>query len=130
MDGRTLIQRVEGLMRPDFQPMEVNVSDEFSAVVAPFAWEDASIRVSAAAGEPDWGAVRLWFLEWFQPRAGPLAPELAGVVHALDGPSRRGQSWQLYVDFGSAPVEAVIGLLLALASCGAATAMIGEIGGD
>lgn len=129
MDGRTLIQRVEARRVTAFPPMEVRTRSGFTGLIGPFRWEDAELRFEVRRGSnPNWSPVRLWFLEWFQPRQTRLQPELAGVVHALEGPEEHGSGWQLHVDFGSAPVAAIAGLIEASAETGCAGLKIGQIG--
>lgn len=128
MDGRTLIQRVESRMMAPFDRVEARSQDGFSAVIAPFRWEDAEITFEARAGVPNWTPLRRWFLEWFQPKLTPLQPELGGVVHLIDGPHERGAHWQAYVDFGSASITAVADLIEATSSTGCTVMTIGQVG--
>ena len=127
MDGRTLIQRVEARRVTAFPPMEVRTRSGFTGLIGPFRWEDAEIRLETGDGRPNWTPLRLWFLEWFQPRQTRLQPELSGVVHALEGPDDRDGSWQLHLDFGSAPIAAVAALIESAAETGCARMRIGQI---
>lgn len=127
MDGRTLIQRVEARQITAFPPIEVRTRSGFTGIIGPFRWEDAEVRFEMTASPPDWRPVRLWFLEWFQPRQTELAPELAGVVHALEGPDARDGAWLTHVDFGSAPVAAIAALIEAGGETGCAGLKIGRI---
>ena len=128
MEGRTLIQRVEGRSVPGFEPLEAFIAQDFQAVIGPFRWEDVPVLMSRAAERPNWSPLRLWFLEWFQTRTGGLAPELAGGVHSIEGPKDVLRGWRFHIDLGSAPTDAVIGLLAALSESGCASAEIGDIG--
>lgn len=128
MDGRTLIQRVEARRVTAFPPVEVRTRSGFTGLIGPFRWEDAEIRFETRGGSrPNWAPIRLWFLEWFQPRHTRLQPELGGVVHAFDGPDERDGSWQVHLDFGSAPIAAVAALIETAAETGCAGLKIGQI---
>lgn len=128
MDGRTLIQRVEARRITAFPPIELRTRSDFSGTIRPFRWEDAGIRLEMRDARPNWKPLRLWFLEWFQPRHTRLEPELAGVVHALDGPDERGDAWHAYLDFGSAPIAAVASLIEAAGKTGCTRLTIGGNG--
>lgn len=128
MDGRTLIQRVEARRVTAFPPIEVRTRSGFTGLIGPFRWEDAEIRFETRGAQPNWAPIRLWFLEWFQPRHTRLQPELAGVVHTLEGPEDRGGSWQVHLDLGSAPIAAVASLIETAGETGCARMRIGQIG--
>ena len=127
MDGRTLIQRVEARRITAFPPVEVRTRSGFTGVIGPFRWEDAEIRFEPRGARPNWTPIRLWFLEWFQPRQTRLMPELGGVLHALEGPEDRDGSWQMHLDFGSAPIAAVASLIETAAETGCSGLRIGSI---
>lgn len=127
MDGRTLIQRVEARRVTAFPPMEVRTRSGFTGLIGPFRWEDAEIRFEARGGRPNWSPVRLWFLEWFQPRQTRLQPELGGVVHSFEGPDERDGAWQVHLDFGSAPIAAVASLIETAGETGCSSLKIGQI---
>lgn len=126
MDGRTLIQRVEGRRAAPFDPFVPLGAEGPAAVVAPFRWEDAEIFAEAGPGAPNWTPLRLWYLEWFQPRQTRLAPDLCGALHAVSGPEAVSGGWRLRIDFGSAPLSAVSALLIALEDTGVGAIRIGD----
>ncbi|HET7409602.1 MAG TPA: hypothetical protein VFJ13_05335 [Paracoccaceae bacterium] len=128
MDNRTLIQRIEARRVTAFPPMEVRTQSGFTGLIGPFRWEDAEIRFETRGTRPNWTPIRLWFLEWFQPRHTRLQPELAGVVHSLEGPDDQDGSWQLHLDFGSAPIAAVASLIENAGETGCTRLTIGQIG--
>lgn len=131
MDGRTLIQRIEARNVIAFPPVEVRTQSGFTGLIGPFRWEDAEIRFDfgSRGTRPGWSPIRLWFLEWFQPRQSRLQPELGGVVHALEGPEDRGDFWQIHLDLGSAPVAAIIALIETAAETGCSRLRIGQVDG-
>lgn len=131
MDGRTLIQRIEARSVIAFPPVEVRTQSGFTGLIGPFRWEDAELRFDFGmrGAQPDWSPIRLWFLEWFQPRQSRLQPELSGCVHALEGPVDQGDSWQMHLDLGSAPVAAIIALIETAAETGCKRLRIGDVEG-
>ena len=121
-DGRTLIRRVEGPM-PETQSRKslvVQIGRNFEADLYAFRWDAASVTVFARQSQPNWDPVRRWFLEWFQSRYTEVAPDLYGAVHRLEGPREVPGGWTFLVDFGSAPVAALMDLISAMAETGAA----------
>ena len=127
LDGRTLIQKVESRRVAEFESLEARTVSGFTAVIHPFRWEDAEITINGEVETPNWVPLRLWYLEWFQPRQTRLQPDLGAVVHALDGPDRGGASWRIRVDFGSAPVGALAALIEAVSETGASGLRIGNL---
>ncbi len=124
LDGRTLIQRVEGPEPDAFDPIIVPL-DDVTGIIRPFRWEAAVLSLSGGQRELNWEPMRLWFLEWFQPRVTGLSPELSAVLHALEGPFQRGADWRIVLDLGSAPTECVPALFEAAETTGCASATLG-----
>lgn len=124
--GRRLVRRVEGSDAESFEPMTLVADGGFTTVLAPFAWERAEMVIEARQAAPDWRPVRLWFLEGFQPRMTDVAPDLAGALHALEGPRKVRGVWRMEVDFGSAPAAAFAGRVAAVAETGALRLRIGQ----
>jgi len=133
-DGRTLPQRVAAPWPHPFPvpaPVSLVLEDGVTVLFEPFAWDDAEIRIEGRQARPDWQPLRLWFLDWVNGRQTDVAPDLSGAVHGLSGPwPQRAAapvtaSWRLGVDFGSAPVSALAGLIEALARSGAARVHFG-----
>lgn len=118
-DGRRLLRRAESEPEPRFEPVTLVSEGGFTTVLSPFRWEAAELLVEARQSAPDWGPLRLWFLEWFQPSFADVAPDLDGCVHRLSGPWPRGDGWRMELDLGSAPVAAVPALLEAVRRSGA-----------
>lgn len=125
-NGRKLVKRVECPQNLPFAPIVVPAPNGFVARVAPFHWEAAEIIAEGTARQPNWGPVRLWFLEWFQSRYSEVSPDLDGAVHALSGPAPHREGWRFVVDFGSAPVDAVVSLIGAFAETGCQRIRIGR----
>ncbi len=126
LDGRTLIQRIEGRRTTPFDPFVPLGADGPAAVIAPFRWEDAEIFAEAGVAKPNWTPLRLWFLEWFQPRHTRLLPDLNGALHGMKSPEAVQAGWRMTVDFGSAPIAAVTALLVALEETGVGAIRIGD----
>ena len=94
--------------------------------VLPFQWNFCPVFVEGLVGEPDWTPVEKWFARWF--RIGDergCGPPWLGVVHYLSDLSIDEARYRMEVDFGSAPVAALEGLLDALREVGATTVVLG-----
>ncbi|MEM9148668.1 MAG: hypothetical protein AAGC57_21150 [Pseudomonadota bacterium] len=117
--GRRLVRRIEEPGLPEFEPVSVVFDGGFTCVVSPFRWSNCEVIIDAMQPKPDWGPLRRWFIEWFQPRVSDVAPDLAGVVHRLEGPEPVGPAWRAALDLGSAPVRAATDLIPAVMQSGA-----------
>lgn len=118
-DGRRLVRRIEESEVASFDPVTFIFDGGFTSVIGPFQWGAAELLVEAAQEKPDWGPLRLWYLEWFQARRTDVAPDLAGVLHGLEGPYEGAEGWRFRLDFGSAPVTAASDLVAAVMHSGA-----------
>jgi hypothetical protein len=125
-NGRTINRRVETPYMLEFAPLSVTLDNGFSAEVNPFHWEAAVVTVETGQRTPNWTPVRLWFLEYFQPRFGDLAPDLEGTLHAMTGPERVPAGLRFTVDFGSAPVAAFGAMVAAFSETGCSRIRIGS----
>ena len=124
--GRTLVRRIESPEPRRFEPLCLVSEAGFTTVVSPFRWEAAEMVVETHQERPDWTPLRHWFLEWFQPRFGELAPDLDGAVHGLTGPQAGPEGIRLTLDFGSAPLGAFAAMLQAMEETGALRVRIGH----
>jgi len=127
-DGQTLPACTETEAALALMPDTLHYPGGFRVVIASFRWDAAEILIETRDGAPDWQPIRQWFLEWFQSRHADVAPELAGAVHALEGPRAGLDGWRLTVDFGSAPVAALTALIAAASETGARRMRLGEPG--
>ncbi len=127
-NGRTVRRTVSSHGRLSFDPVRIETAEGFVVEVRPFRWDSA--RITAHCGERtlDVAPIRRWYLEAFQSRFSDLAPDLDGVVHALEGPRHVGQVCVFRCDFGSAPVETVADMLVAFAQAGALALDVGDEG--
>jgi len=116
---RALPQRIESPEPQPFAPLSFVADGGFTVVVGPFRWFEAAMVIEARQAQPNWTPLRHWALEWLQSRHTDVWPELAGAIHRLDGPVAGRGAWRFTVDFGSAPIEAVTGLVGAVAETGA-----------
>jgi hypothetical protein len=124
--GRTLHPRVEGGCGVAFDPVAGALDDLTWLRVTPFDWGAAEVRALRGPGGATWRPLRLWFLEWLQPRYGDESPDLLGAVHRLHGPWEEPLGWRFKVDFGSAPVAAFESMLEAFGRSGCAEIHVGE----
>ncbi|HTW94917.1 MAG TPA: DUF1444 family protein [Tepidisphaeraceae bacterium] len=98
-------------------------------VYAP-AWED--FAVWAKLRDPDWAALDPWRKKWMNPEAAQSADEdgLTGVVHYTGSPVAEGGGYLHQMDFGTAPLEALMELLNALVDMGAGEIELGQSDGS
>ncbi|RED18243.1 hypothetical protein [Pontivivens insulae] len=101
-----------------FDAFKLLHGDLGEVLIHPFRWQALSVYFSTKADEtgtvPNWGALRLWFLEAFQVRFSEASEEFRCTVHALRGPERTDTGWTIKLDLGSMPVEGLHDLLDAL----------------
>lgn len=105
-------------------------------VIGAFRWDCADLVLAPAQRGLDLAPLRRWFLEYAQSGVTAEAPDLLGVLHALEDPRpwpslRAGSdgngptgSVALRIDFGSAPVAAVAALADTVSEVGAALAQL------
>lgn len=127
---RTLVRRVESKPSEPFEPMSYVTDDGTKAAIATFAWDRLHVFGIADAGAPNWQPLRLWFLEWFQPRNTDVHPELSGVLHSLTGPKDTGQGYSITIDLGSAPIDCIPALIEAMALTGCYDLTLGPTSDD
>ena len=122
--GRMLHPRIDTPLDPTADPRPTALcAGAFALNVTPFQWQAAELRL--LGGGFIWAPLRLWFLEWTQPRKGDESPDLLGVVHSLSDPQDIPGGARLRIDFGSAPVDCVAELLDALTRTGADSGALG-----
>ncbi len=105
-----------------------NFGNYKSVLFDPFEWFYCRIRLEN--GRPDWSALRGWYERWFTGDDDFVSPRDAkprGLVHCLDDPEPLGKpgQFELKVDLGTAPVDAMFELLGALNDCGSEHVWIG-----
>jgi hypothetical protein len=94
--------------------------------VNPFSWDNALVVVLGISQERIKEVARRWFLEWLDPDDRNVVTKegLFGVVHFIEESSDNNQT-HFSVDLGSAAVEALEQLLIALAAAGASSVSVG-----
>lgn len=124
--GRLMFPRVDTPLDPtaDSRPEAVARGD-FTLASTPFQWQSAELRLTGDAGDFAWAPLRLWALEWLQPRKVDEAPDLIGAIHSVSDPEPTATGVRMRIDFGSAPPACVGELLEALALTGASSGRIG-----
>jgi hypothetical protein len=125
--ARMLHPRIDTPLYPTADPRPTAIcAGAFALNVTPFQWQAAEVRLMGGGADAfNWAALRLWFLEWTQPRKGDESPDLLGVAHSLSDPETIPGGARLRIDFGSAPVECVSELLDALVRTGADSGALG-----
>ena len=125
-DGGEASPRVNTPLDPTADPRPDQISTGGLLVsAAPFQWQAAELRLTGDHQEFVWAPLRLWALEWLQPRVADEAPDLLGVIHSLSDPEPMRGGVRMRVDFGSAPPDCVPEMIEALALVGAEAAALG-----
>lgn len=108
-----------------FEPVSYTIDRSLEVTLFPFSWNDLQISFETGDDPKRLLRLRMWYLEWFQSRVlGNGAPS-KGVVHAIHGPERVDDLWNLRIDMGSAPAEALIELFSVMASRGVSSITVG-----
>lgn len=124
--GKLLHPRVNTPIDPTADPRPGAIyAGAFTLSTMPFQWQAAELRLTGDMSGFVWAPLRLWFLEWVQPRRIEEAPDLLGAVHAMSDPQPLQDGARMRIDFGSAPPGCVLDLLDALSMTGAVAAAIG-----
>lgn len=125
MSGGWVQRDLEFSPPAQFEPVSQKIEQSLDVTLFPFCWSD--VQVSFETGDDPKRLVRLrmWYLEWFQPRVLGKGAASKGVVHAIHGPERVDDFWTLRIDMGTAPSEALIELFRVLASRGVSMVRVG-----
>ena len=110
-----------------FEPVRFAI-EQMAVGISPFGWDWLPLEVRGLSLEQACEAVRGWFFEWFdgEDENSPTEEGLQGVVHFVSDPEATEEGdYRFKIDLGSAPAEAVEGLLFALADAGASGAFLG-----
>jgi hypothetical protein len=93
-------------------------------------WEDFPVWFRLT--DPDWALLEPWQRKWMNPERDGSQDEdgLSGVVHYLGKPIAEGGGHLFQIDFGSAPIEALLELVEVLAGMGAAEIELGRSDGS
>jgi hypothetical protein len=79
-------------------------------VINPFAWFTCEIEFYPNADSVK-GLIDLWFQKWYYPKRVP--DPFLNVIHIINGPYKENVGCELYhIDFGTAPAEAFIELIM------------------
>jgi hypothetical protein len=86
--------------------------------VQPFHWDDCEVTIEPALGVGALEPFGDWFRRWFRANAEPVEGTV-GAIHFGSDPEVGPNATRIVVDFGTAPVAALVSLLGALGGCGA-----------
>ena len=118
--------RVNTPLDASADPAPASVSArEFTLASRPFQWQAAELFLRGDHNAMSWAPLRLWALEWMQPRQVEESPDLLGAIHALSDPEPAEGGVRLRLDFGSAPASCLPELLDALSMTGSEGASLG-----
>lgn len=101
--------------------------------VFPIAWEMCVVWFARAIDAPDWSALASWKSKWMDRNKGACPgdeDELCNVAHYLGKPVSEGGGFLFEVDFGSAPLDALMEMLDVLVGMGAREIELGRSDGS
>lgn len=127
-DGDDEAVRVDSSTQLAFEPFEFDI-DAMRVVVAPFAWDWASLDIEGLPEDVAHEVLRDWFVRWFEEDESNVLDDngLLGVVHFISDPVERPEGGvSVNVDLGSSPVEVIDDLLFRLLDAGANRVGIGQ----
>jgi hypothetical protein len=91
-------------------PVHRELINETEIEINPFAWFNCEIEIYPNADSVK-GLIDLWFLKWYYPKHNP--DPFLNVIHIINGPYNEKAGCELYqIDFGTAPAEALIELIM------------------
>ena len=116
---------VDSTERMAFEPATIAWNDTFRVILAPFVWDCVFLETDASVDALK-APVGRWLERWTDPESAKKPGEhgLLGVVHFAADPVPHEGGSRLSVDLGSAPIEALLALLDALAEAGVTEARI------
>lgn len=124
-DNEAMMIDTEGML--GFEPIELPwPNSPMKVLFQPFQWNSVLLRLTGVNVDSDFSKLRDWYVEWFQVDEEP-EDELLEGVHSITDPEPIGDNAvELVVDMGTATVDAINGLLAALADMGVERVEIGE----
>ncbi len=110
------------------EPVFVTWEHKLRIEIHRLCWDYMQFQIFPVRAACDWESLRNWFLKWFDPNDKSFArPDgLFGVVHFLSDPEVDAGNASLFVDLGSAPVEALGELFDAFILIGVDHCIIGK----
>lgn len=117
-DGRSVMVSSDKCL--NFEPIVVDV-DSCHVEIQPFVWDWVELSVEGISGKAVISVGKAWFPCWFDSDDTNEADEqgLYGVVHYIGDPKAIDEGFELTIDMGSAPPEALEDLITRLAQAGA-----------
>lgn len=107
------------MIRPS-TPVRATRRDQLKVSLESSTWDYIKFGLSPLKSTVDWEAISTWFLKWFDPEdlKGRSEENVYEVVHFVSDPEEVDSNFRLFVDFGSAPIEAFYELLDCFAALG------------
>lgn len=113
--------QIDSTRRLTFRDGEFDLN-RFTVHIGSFFWDCANFRVTGVTAlEED--LLTQWFERWFdtEDEREPDQTGLFGVVHSMSDVEVSPEDWMFQIDFGSAPADACIDLIVSLESAGASS---------
>jgi hypothetical protein len=106
--------KVEHDKRVGFDPISAGFPDGFAVAIEPFSWDSCDVLAEGDLG--DWQLPLEWFERWFDrdDKKAVDADGIAPVIHEMTEPEATNLGTAFTVDFGAAPIDAFVDLMLTL----------------
>ncbi len=99
---------VKGNINPSmFEKAKEYEQNSLEIFISSFVWNGCSISFSSLLLNID--LIKRWYLKWIRVDENNLGKELLGVIHNVSIESKK-DGYQIVIDFGSAPIVALIEL--------------------
>lgn len=108
-DEPTEVVSVNSSQRLNFSPMELLWSGNLPVELHPFRWDALEVQI-AGKTPPSWEPLKAWFTRWFA-QGDDGAGKPIGVIHFVSDPTPDEAGHRLSIDLGTAPADALEGLL-------------------
>ena len=116
--------RVDTESMISFGAISLTWENDLEVTLEPFQWNWLQLRAQGSSLDSE--PIIRWFQEWFKVSKESGSSELIEVVHFLSDPVIENDSLNCEIDLGSAPIDAIFGLLDAVVECGADNVYIGQ----
>lgn len=124
-DGKSQeVIRVDTEGMVSFGTISLTWENGLDVTLQPFQWNWLQLRAQGSSLDSE--PIIRWFHEWFKVSEESGSSELIEVIHFLSDPVIDTNSLNCEIDLGSAPIDAIFGLLDAVVESGADSVYIGQ----
>ncbi len=111
------------------EPVFARWEDKLKIEIHSISWDYMHFQLfPPPETETNWDGLKTWFMRWFnaEDEKSPNADGLSGIVHFISDPEVEPDRIEIYVDFGSAPTDALAEFFDELVKLDIKVCMIGK----